>query len=574
MTDPVILGPDGQPLPADLRRRAQATAMSASWRRAYQGAGTDHAALREWRAPFVSGQAAVSADREPLSARVHDMARNDGWVFAAIDKKLVNLVGAGFRLNAMPNWRYLGLTRDQAQTIGEQIETLWRDYSEGGGFWADAERAGTAMSVVTSATWHYIADGEAFGILVWREDAPAGWRTAMQVVHPARCSNPRGTMDRVDLRDGVSLDALGAATGYWFADAHPGDWHLPGQMPQHWTFIERETEWGRPRVVHLRRRREAGMTRAVADLVPFMRKGRQLHQYDDYELSAAALNALLAAFVTTPLDAGALADALEAEQPAEALGGLMDAMMQAQASVYKESPIRMAGGQINFLNPGEDVELSRPQHPNSGFESFFKFGLRNLAAVLGITAEQLTMDWSEVNYSSARAALQEVWRGFQAMRAEIIAQFLQPWYRAWLEEVFDKGLLDLPAGAPSFALAPDAWAGAHWIGQARGYIDPQKEAEAAAMRISLNVSTLEREAAEQGLDWREVIEQRARERAAMAALGLDPDPGRPEARIQPQQPEGADETDGEELSGAEAKRRRQARARSRSGVPLIGRRAA
>jgi capsid protein len=143
------------------------------------------------------------------------------------------------------------------------------------------------------------------------------------------------------------------------------------------------------------------------------------------------------------------------------------------------------------------------------------------------------MDWSQVNYSSARAALLEVARGYAGRKSKFSAQFMTPIYAAWLEEAIDMGRVRLPAGAPPFWAARAAYINADWIGPARGWVDPQKEAEAAGMRLSLGLSTLEREAADQGHDWMDLVNQRARERKALIAAGLDPDPGRVEARIQP-----------------------------------------
>ena len=55
------------------------------------------------------------------------------------------------------------------------------------------------------------------------------------------------------------------------------------------------------------------------------------------------------------------------------------------------------------------------------------------------------------------------------------------------------------------------------------------------------VSTLEKECAEQGLDWEEVLEQRAAEQAKMRELGI-PDPAVLASR-QPQQAEQVEEED-------------------------------
>lgn len=59
-----------------------------------------------------------------------------------------------------------------------------------------------------------------------------------------------------------------------------------------------------------------------------------------------------------------------------------------------------------------------------------------------------------------------------------------------------------------------------WIGPGRGWVDPVKEAQACQIRMDIGLSTLEAECAGQGLDWEEVLEQRAREKAKLTELGL------------------------------------------------------
>ena len=226
--------------------------------------------------------------------------------------------------------------------------------------------------------------------------------------------------------------------------------------------------------------------------------------------------------------------------------------------------------------------LTSPGHPNTAFEPFVKKIAHSIASVLGITYEQLTMDWSNVNYSSARAAILEVARGFKVDAGALRKQFMMPWYRAWLEEVFDKGMLVLPDGAPGFADFSDAWCGAEWIGAGKGYVDPEKEAKAAGMRIALGLSTLEIECAEQGHDYKVIISQRAKEirlmldaglpNAAIGAIygtaGVKPDPAANEDGASQSDIDNGDvDENGDELTGTESKKRR-------SSVPLVRRNAA
>ena len=77
-----------------------------------------------------------------------------------------------------------------------------------------------------------------------------------------------------------------------------------------------------------------------------------------------------------------------------------------------------------------------------------------------------------------------------------------------------KGLVD----APDFYENRYAYTRCKWIGPGRGWVDPVKEAQACQIRMDIGLSTLEAECAGQGLDWEEVLEQRAREKERMKKL--------------------------------------------------------
>ena len=125
-----------------------------------------------------------------------------------------------------------------------------------------------------------------------------------------------------------------------------------------------------------------------------------LGRYDEAELQAAVLNAVMAA--ASPLGGG--------EE--------LSAYQQQGLEYYQAAPINVGGAKIAFTFPGEKVTLTKPSHPNSVFEAFERASLRNIASAMGMTYEQLSMDWGQVNYSSARAALLEVWRGFTARKEQ------------------------------------------------------------------------------------------------------------------------------------------------------------
>lgn len=517
MSEPVILDAHGAPMPPEVRVAARRRyAMNAA---AYSAAGSDHSSMAGWRPGTYSGQAALTLSRDVVIDRVNDAVRNNGWASAGVSRLVDTVIGSGWRLSSQPNARTLNLSADEADEIGDQIEGLWSDVATDPGNWFDAERTKSVAVLLGLAARHRFSDGEAFAVLPYRMGAN-GYGTCVHVIDPARISNPKGAMDSEFLRDGVELDAYGAPLAYYVRRTHPGDITRPMHDMFIWDRVERETEWGRPVSVHAFEASRAGMTRGVSPWASVLQQLKQVSDYNDYELQAASLNAVMAAFIKTPLDMDQLADSFSAGDSGKSINAFFDAQAAAQGAAYKADPIRLKGAQLNFLNPGEDVVFTKSEHPNAAFEVFVNAALRNIASSIGLTYEQLTMDWSKVNYSSARAALLEIWRGLTARKTSFAHSFMQPIYMAWLEEVFDQGRIKLPAHGVSFEANPIGWARAAWIGSGRGWVDPEKEARAAAIRLATGLSTQESESAEQGRDWKEDMLQRAREQRFAAKHGV------------------------------------------------------
>jgi capsid protein len=145
---------------------------------------------------------------------------------------------------------------------------------------------------------------------------------------------------------------------------------------------------------------------------------------------------------------------------------------------------------IPVLQVGDEIKMNASPRPTTAFPLFLTAFLQRVAAARGISYEQLAMDWSKTNYSSARAALNEVWRTISRLFAQFSEQFLDPIRYCVIEEAFDRGYLAPPDGAPDFWELPAAYLNGRWIGPGRGYVDPTKEAEGANMRIDGLLSTL------------------------------------------------------------------------------------
>ena len=97
---PIILDARGAPL------RAQTNFDAA------ERAGRE---LASWQPGLRSADGEWLPERDTAIARTHDMIRNNGLISGAVQTQVDNLVGAGLRLAAKPNWRVLGITDAKAQ---------------------------------------------------------------------------------------------------------------------------------------------------------------------------------------------------------------------------------------------------------------------------------------------------------------------------------------------------------------------------------------------------------------------------------------------------------------------------
>jgi len=193
-------------------------------------------------------------------------------------------------------------------------------------------------------------------------------------------------------------------------------------------------------------------------------------------------------------------------------------------SAYERNPSgqmleSLESGMIKHLMPGETITSFNPQRPSATFEPFVDRILKAISAALGLPYELVAKDFSKTNYSSARAALLEARRYFKVRQEWLAQKLCQPVWEMLLEEAYLKG--ELEAKDFYFEGRPKpSWLRARWIAPGWSWVDPLKEVKASREAIVGNISSLADEAAGQGKDWEEILEQRAREEQKRKELGL------------------------------------------------------
>lgn len=499
--------------------------------RPYGAADTFSQELSTWFPYLGSADSEYIPDRDMIVSRTRDLVRNSGWASGALSRHLDNVIGSGFRLSSKPDYKALGLDDQWAKEFAEEVEGRWRIFSEDPDNWIDATRQDNFNGLLGLAYRHKLTDGEATAAILWLNNKPFGrYATTIKLIDPDRLSNPNNQFDTDLLKGGVELDRNGAPIAYHIRNGHPSDWHL-GSKSYSWTRIPRETRWGRKRFIHAYDKERANQTRGIGLLTPVIERLKMIDKYDRVELQAALVNAIFAAFIESPFDHDMLDDAISADQ--------LSTYQKQRADFHDKRQVRLDGVRIPTLFPGESFNFQAASRPAAQFGEFEKACLRNIAAGTGLSYEQISQDWSETNYSSARGALLEVWKTLSRNRSSFADKFATPVFILFLEEAINRGDIKLPQNGPDFYTAKAAYCKIKWIGQGRGWVDPVKEAQAAQIRMDSCLSTLEDECADQGKDWQEVLQQRKREIEEMDKLGVP----RPEwadkmALPSPNQPDG------------------------------------
>jgi lambda family phage portal protein len=502
-----------------------------------------------WRPALTSADRSVLRDAGMLRARARDLVRNNAYAKNAARMQRDAVSGSGLKLALKIDWRTLGIDSiEAAAEWQDHVTRMWEAAAEGVEHALDARRMRTFSQIFQVVDMTDFVDGEALAVLELKEGAT--YRTCVNLIDVDRLSNPGGAADTDVIRGGIERDLYGEPLAYWIREGHPHDVGL-SLSPLNWRRVPRRTSWGRDVVAHTYDHTRPEMTRGVSEFASAIVPLKMLEKYSELELQSAIVQAAYAAVIKTELDWSAAMQMLGPQ--AKAAGSTSNPVydmivghMSNAATYHNKRQITFEGAQIPHLLPNESIDVIRSTHPNSGFDAFEAAFLRKLAAGLGIEAHELAKNYKDINYSSARAALNAVWRTYRTRRNRLISQFAMPTFAAWLEEAVALGAVPLPAGVTDFFAARPFLCQGTFIAWGKPLIDPLKERQAQRSAMEFGADTLEEVLAEEGQDWRHNLDQQAYERAYRMKLGLRDPLDRMGGMVPAEAPDAEADTDAEE----------------------------
>lgn len=458
-------------------RRYQAKVTAANLRRSYEAASKSRGS-EAWRAGTTSADSEISAAGSTLRARSRELVRNNPLAAQAVQVLVNNLVGYGIRPRAAT----------PSEETNKAIDALWERWAKT----CDAHGHTNFEGLLSLAVREMIEGGEVLAIR--RRTRRAGPRDVPLRIElyegdhldDARMS-VRGNGPRI--AQGIEYDATGRRRAYWMFPDHPGD-NTPGL----WKRLE-SVRVPAEDVAHLFERQRV-QNRGVPWGAPAMKALRELGDWQEAELTRKRIEASVAGFVFGDIDDSQRSIAPVVNGP-------------------DGQPVeQFEPGMIAYVEGGKDIKFNQPSaHP--GIREWNMVQMHIIASGYRVPYAMMTGDYSQFNFSSSRAALNEFRRMITAVQwLTIVPMLCERIWAWWVEAAWTAGLIDLEE-------VPVEWAPPRFES-----VNPWQDAQTDKLEVRSGFASLKEKVAERGFNYRDVFEEQAKTNALADQLGLtlDSDP--------------------------------------------------
>lgn len=408
----------------------------------------------------------ISGALSTLRNRSRGMVRNNAWSHRALEAIVGNVIGEGIR--PAPTG-----TKNQIK----KAKQLWKTWAES-----------------TACDWNGKSTFYGLQALIMKEIAEAGDCVVMRRRVIPTPENPIPIKlqvlegDQLDhfkdfgsynnnsyCRLGVQFTQAGILEGYWIHPTHPTDsTGFYNQLSSE--FVPKED------CLHIFEVLRSGQLRGIPTGVSAFIKLGDFSDYEDAQLLRQKIASCFVAFVSGEEDS-------QNTDPLE----------------------RLEPGIIEHLKAGETVTFGNPPAAE-GYSEYSKKILQGIAAAYGITYEMLTMDYSNVNFSSGRMAKIDISRSFRNLQYNmIVPQLCVPVWDWFMSAAMMAGL----TSSKILCSASD------WTAPRVQQLDPTKETAARVLQIQAGLTTLSEILREDGRDPDDVFEEYAADKAKLEALGIN-----------------------------------------------------
>lgn len=388
-----------------------------------------------WKATGTSANAELGPALATLRNRSRDLVRNNPHIKHALDVRVGNVIGTGIR----------------AKFPDPGLQSLWKVWIK------ECDAGGLLDFNGIQALMDRALDESGEVLLRFRNRLPADGLSVplqLQVLESDFLDSTKtGPVNGGFCIMGVQFNLIGQRTGYWLFDQHPGEIAMiPRNIVSN--FVPASE------IIHLfDATRRPGQVRGLPEFATVIWAARDMEEYQDAERVRKKIEACFAAFVTT-------------SDENYSVGRPRDVGQSAGKRIESLSP-----GMIEYMRPGEEVTFSAPAGTN-GYKDAVSIDLRALAAGSGVTYEQMSGDYSQVNFTSGRLGKMEFKRSTeQRQRLVLIPMLCDRVAQRFVQTAYLSGATKL------------AKADVTWTPQRIEFTDPYKEGNSLISLIEARIKS-------------------------------------------------------------------------------------
>ena len=441
-----------------------------------------------WRPSNNSGTYENARDLSIVKGRTRDLARNNGYVVGSVKKIISNTIGS----ELLVNW---GIKDDE----GKLDRSLNSDLYDRFALWAtEASLDGKSFFDFAHAMERgKIVDGE---MLVNKVVLP---KSHSMIANPFRVQALE--TDYLNTNDGV--------LGIYYDDYNkPKTFNVYKSFPEFGIYsvgnagmgITVQVSANNMMIVYNSDR--ASTYRGISELAPLAMGLYSIDQLEAAEMDAIRSASAFGVIVTSPFSADILTNMYN-----EA-GGL-NLRDDTDPTTYIDA------GAFHFLRPGEDAKAFKNERPNANLMPFINELLYKNSSALGVAAEEMTNNYTKVNYSSARQSSLVAKKLYLARRAEARRRYLDNVVMEWLKYEILTGKIKGLSMA-KFMANPAKYRQFSFTFPGFDWVDPLKEIAAVEKEIALGLNTREAICAGKNRNFAQIVQQLSTEKEQMIAANI------------------------------------------------------
>ncbi len=458
-------------------------ARRAAWRSQYEAYRgnydvSDSGRLQSrWTAQNLSAEMTDRYERDIVRARARDLERNSDIMNSTIRPFRRNVIGSGLQIRITTG----------IEDIDKVLEDNWKRWCKKEN--CDVTGTQSFLQIVRMCIQRKCVDG---GILLLKRYTNQGFIPfQLQTIEVDELDTAQTQPHQKDNKvvGGIEYNRYNRPQGYWIRQ-----YSIDGYMQIEPIYVPAKD------VIFYFSKKRPSQIREVSDLSPVLTRVKDLNEYMSAVTIKEKITACLAVFIKRLNPSGTIGRDGKRSGPEVSYAGK-----------------RVVPGMIMELNAGDEAQMLNPSGQGADSADFIKAQQRMISSSSGLSYEATSRDMSETNYASARQSMIEDDLTYDEERELLIETVLDEIYETFVISCWLKGVIT----APDFWDEKEKYFSHEWVVKPKRWIDPYKEANANAVTLKSGQKTFQQICAENGRDWKKVLDEMAEANTYAEGKGID-----------------------------------------------------